>query len=192
MEENRIIVIKREFAPVVMHPEGYGYFIMWDYKPAMEDDGNGNMIEADHGTCCCVHAPYRKPTIGLVKYLINDYYNEKTNRKIFEGFKWEGKTVYLSNENQFNYKALYDIALQTDGASLPAKIKLGSDETPDYVEFKTVESFQQFYFACVAWINGCVNDGWVKKDSVDYSVFETALENVPDLPENIDILTNTL
>lgn len=188
----RQIVIKREFAPVVMHPQGHGYYIQWDYQPAMEDDGNGNMVEAEHGTCISVHAPYRKPTIGLVRYLVNGYYNEDTNRKIYDGFKWQGKTVYLTQENQFNYKALYDIALQTNGATLPVKLKLGSDETPDYVEFTTLADFQMFYFACVQWINDCVNAGWEAKDSVDYSVFEEALKNVPDLPEDSEVLTNTL
>lgn len=187
--EGRIIVIKREFAPVVMHPQGHGYYIQWDYQPMVDDEGN---VNEDAGTCISVHAPYRKPTIGLVKYLVNGYYNDETNRKIYDGFKWDGKTVYLTQENQFNYKALYDIALQTNGATLPVKLKLGSDETPDYVEFTTLEDFQQFYFACVQWINQCVNDGWAKKDGIDYSVFEAALENVPDLPEDAPVLTNTI
>lgn len=190
--ENRIIVIKREYAPIVMHPQGHGYYIMWDYQPAMEDDGNGNMVEAEHGTCISVHVPYRKPTVALIKYLVTSYYNSETDRKIYEGFKWDGKTVYLTNENQFNYKALYDIAFQMNGANLPVKLKLGSDDTPCYVVFNTLEEFQQFYFSCVTWINNCVNEGWEKKDNMDYAPFEEALKTLPELPEDSDVLTNTL
>lgn len=186
---DRIIVIKREFAPVVMHPQGYGYYIQWDYKPEFDEEGN----ELEHGTCVSVHAPYRKPTIGLVKYLVTNYYNDLTNRKIYEGFKFRDKTVYLTTENQANYSSAYMLAVQSDGANLPYKIKCGSDEEgAEYFTFNSLGEFSEFYLALNNHINKCLNDGWEAKDAMDYSVFETALENVPDLPEGKNILTNTL
>ena len=38
--------------------------------------------------------------------------------------------VWLSSENQFNYKAAYDLAVQTGGATLPVTFKFGTDEVP--------------------------------------------------------------
>lgn len=188
----RIICIKREFAPIVMHPQGFGYYLLWDYQPTMEKDENGNDVECDYGTCYQVACPYRKPTIELVEYLISNSINVDTDKKIYDGFIWEGNTVYLTTENQFNYKALYDICAQTNGANLPITLKLGKDGKPSYVTFETAESFRNFYYACVNYINQCVIDGWQWKDGIDYEVFKNYLPNIPDIPDDGSVLTNIL
>lgn len=185
----RIIVIKREYAPVTMHPEGRGYFINWDYQPSFEDDGT----EAGHGTCLSVFAAYRKPTVALAKYLIEDAYNSDTSRKIYDGFKYEGKTVYLTGENQANYTAAYLLASQTDGANLPYVIKAGNEEEGSgYIALRNIDEMKSFYMAMTTYINRCVQDGWAAKDKVDYNAIEKALETIGELPEDLDILTNTL
>ena len=38
---------------------------------------------------------------------------------------WNNKRIWLSSENQFNYKVAYDLALQTNGANLPIIFKFG-------------------------------------------------------------------
>jgi hypothetical protein len=38
--------------------------------------------------------------------------------------------VWLSTENQFNYKAAFDLATQTGGKSLPVTFKFGSTNNP--------------------------------------------------------------
>jgi hypothetical protein len=53
--------------------------------------------------------------------------------------------VWLSSENQFNYKAAYDLAVQTGGATLPVTFKFGTDEVPQYREFVTLEELTDFY-----------------------------------------------
>lgn len=66
-----------------------------------------------------------KPTKAEVKALIHQYYNDKTEENITSGLRFEGSVVWLSTENQANYKAAYDLAVQTQGESLPYKVKLG-------------------------------------------------------------------
>lgn len=191
----RIVVIKRDYQPIIIHPQGYGYFIQWDYKPSYEKDINGNSIEAEHGTCLQIFAPYRKPTINLIKYLITNFYNNDVNQQIYEGFKWNGYTVYLTNENQFNYKAMYDIAIQTNGSNLPVTIKVGDNKdiyASNYITFNTIDEFKNFYMSMINYIQKCTTEGWKNKDSVDYDVFEEALSHIIELPEDLDILTNTL
>lgn len=46
-----------------------------------------------------------------------------TDERILTGFQWNGGNVYLSQENQMNFKAAYDLAVQTQGASLADKVQ---------------------------------------------------------------------
>lgn len=91
----------------------------------------------------------------------------ETDKKILSGHVWNDTPVWLSSENQFNYKAAYDIAVQTDGANLPITFKLGEkDGSAVYHTFETVLDIQGFYLSCVAWINQCLNEGWQKKEAL--------------------------
>ena len=47
--------------------------------------------------------------------------------------------VWLSTENQYNYKAAYDLAVQTGGETLPVTFKFGSDEQPEYHTFEKLD-----------------------------------------------------
>lgn len=133
--------------------------------------------------------------------VINDI-NNRTDEKILNGFIWREIPVYLSKENQFNFKAAYDLALQTQGASLPVKFKLGqtsihyenigTEENPEYIRcggepvyytFKTLEDISDFYVKTIAFINQTLNEGWQKKDSIDWSVYQDALNPQPEVTE---------
>ena len=85
--------------------------------------------------------------------------------------------MYLSTENQFNYKAAYDVAVQTEGQTLPVKFKLGEDEEgqPVYHTFNSLSSFTDFYTRAIAYINQCLNEGWDEKDNFDWTPYEEAL-----------------
>lgn len=113
------------------------------------------------------------PTIAEVKADIGALINAHTDAKILTGFSWNGKPVYLSSENQFNFKAAYDLAFQTEGANLPTKFKLGedSDGTPVYHTFTKIDVLADFVMKVFAFINTTLDDGWQEKDSIDYSVF---------------------
>lgn len=113
-----------------------------------------------------------KPTKAEVKALICQYYNDKTEESITSGLKFEGSVVWLSTENQANYKAAYDLAVQTQGESLPYKVKLGGDDNPVYREFTTLQEFKSFYTSIVKHIQRCVEEGWMKKDGFELGKYE--------------------
>jgi hypothetical protein len=110
------------------------------------------------------------PTVEELKTDIEDTVNALTDEKILKGFSWNGKNVYLSSENQFNFKAAYDLAVQTQGATLPVKFKLGEDAEgkPVYHTFEDMDEFTDFFTKAIAYVNQTLNDGWLKKDAVDY------------------------
>ena len=119
-----------------------------------------------------------RPDRAEVKADINALVNAATDRKIASGFVWKGLPIWLSSENQFNLKAAYDVAFQTEGASLPAKYKLGEDEggSPIYYDFEDLDTFKDFYFGCIGWIQQCIAEGWKEKDEVDYDSMFGRLE----------------
>ena len=143
------------------------YFVRWDFQT----DENGEVTFQE------VKFPY-KPTLEIIKEIILEVENIKIDSKILEGFEWNGMKVWLSSENQFNYKAAYDIAIQTGGMNLPLIFKFGSTENPEYYEFKTIEDLSGFYMGAMKYINDTLAEGWGKKDSIDWSKIEEALGKV--------------
>ncbi len=113
-------------------------------------------------------------TLDIVKTAILGDINHRTDEKILSGLVWQDKPVWLSQENQFNFKAAYDLAVQTQGATLPVTFKLGEQEdgTPVYHTFETMEDSTDFYTAAVNHIHNAVADGWQEKDSIDWSPYE--------------------
>lgn len=82
------------------------------------------------------------------------------------------ETVRKKTENQFNYKAAYDLAIQTNGANLPQVFKFGSTENPEYYKFETVEELTDFYTKATAYINQCLAVGWAKKDNINWDDYK--------------------
>ena len=106
------------------------------------------------------------PAKDEVLETIVNHVNGLTDEKILSGFKWRGKNVWLSTENQFNFKAAYDVAVQTNGASLPVKFKLGEDDgVPVYHVFDNMGDFSDFYTSAIGFIMQALNEGWVEKDN---------------------------
>ena len=118
--------------------------------------------------------PYPVVTFEMIKEAIIADINAQTDEKILTGFVWNDKPVWLSSENQFNFKAAYDLAVQTQGQSLPVKFKLGEDEegNPIYHTFETLADLQDFYTKAISYINQCLNDGWQRKDSIDWNNYK--------------------
>lgn len=112
-----------------------------------------------------------KPCLTEIRTIIKEVINKETDRKILEDFVWKGMPVWLSTENQFNYKAAYDLAVQTNGATLPIRFKFGTDATPVYYDFETLEDFADFYTKAMAHINTALYEGWTEKDMVDNCTF---------------------
>lgn len=118
------------------------------------------------------HQVQGKPSPDQIRSIITEYYNTQTDLQILQGLEYEGDTVWLSSENQANYKAAYDLAVQTQGESLPYKVKLGTESSPTYKEFATLQDFKAFYLSVVKHIQTCIEAGWKLKDSVDLDKYQ--------------------
>ena len=95
--------------------------------------------------------------------------DEQTDYEIANGCEWNGMRVYLSEENQRNFKAAYDLAVQMSGQTLPLKFKLGEDAegNAQYYTFEAMETLASFYTTCIGHIQTCLNAGWQSKDDVE-------------------------
>lgn len=129
-----------------------------------EDDGQGYDYR---------HTFDHKPTAQEVRDVIIAQINANTDAKILTGFVWQEKQVWLSTENEFNFKAAYDLAVQTGGATLPVKFKLGEDGNgnPVYHTFTELSEFTDFYTKAIAFVNTTLNEGWAEKDGIDMTKF---------------------
>lgn len=115
----------------------------------------------------------RKPTFEEIKSTITELINRNVDEKILSGMTYNGHQVWLSTENQLNYKAAYDLAVLTEGRSLPVRFKFGTDEEPCYHTFESVEELGDFYALVVKHIQNALDEGWTEKDTVDWSKFKT-------------------
>jgi len=182
--------LKTEYTPIKKIGDNV-YKVSWDYEDVIEPVyadlteeerrkvDNGEFVErtkiGEQDTDYCSYMYeyiYFKPTIEYLKSMILDWYNKQIDQKILSGFTWNDMPIWLSTENQFNYKAAYDIAVQTQGQSLPVTFKFGTTNEPVYHQFQSVEEFSQFYLAAMSYINTTLAEGWVKKDSIDWALYE--------------------
>ncbi len=111
------------------------------------------------------------PTLDEIKHIITTWYNLQTGQKIVSGFKFKDMPVWLSSENQFNYKAAFDLAVQTKGQNLPVTFKFGTDEQPVYHEFTTVAELTEFYTAAMKFVQDTLSEGWKEKEAIDWKMY---------------------
>lgn len=109
-----------------------------------------------------------QPTKAELKSDIDALINTEADGRILSGYEYGGETVWLSSENQFNYKAAYDLAVQTNGATLPVTVKTGDDEAPVYQTFDSVNALGEFYMGMLEHIQAAQRAAWKEKDGVDY------------------------
>ena len=136
--------------------------VRWDIQE--HEDGSADYMEAEFLN--------GRPSDEVAKALIMDWYNQKVDETILKGFSYEGVQVWLSRENQFNYKAAYDLAVQTNGATLPVVFKFGTDETPVYREFSALDELADFYTKAMLHIQKTLADGWKKKDTFSLNKYQ--------------------
>ena len=110
-----------------------------------------------------------KPSTEEIRGLIGSWINQATETEITSGYNWRGVPVWLSTENQVNYKAAHDLAVQTGGATLPVTFKLGTSEEPVYHTFEFPEDLTEFFTGAVKHIQDAIAEGWRQKDSLDLS-----------------------
>ena len=138
--------------------------IHWDIQISTNEGGAQEASYMEHEFT-------HRPTIEEVKNIITAYYNHITDQKILTGFSFQGNAVWLSNENQFNYKVAYDLAVQSDGKTLPVTFKFGTDDEPCYHTFNTIEELTDFYTKAMQHIQDTLADGWKSKDNFNLELY---------------------
>lgn len=130
--------------------------VRWDVQTKENDAADYMEEEFDH-----------RPTEEEIRTTVISWYNSQTDAAILSGYTFEDAPVWLSAENQFNYKSAYDLAVQTKGGTLPVTFKFGTDTEPIYRTFDTLEELTRFYTGAMEHIQTVLKDGWKKKDSFD-------------------------
>lgn len=143
-----------------VNPRKNKWKVRWNITE--KEDGSSDWYEQDYA---------HKPTLEEIRDTIVKFHNGQVDAKILSGFSWKDMPVWLSSENQFNYKASFDLAVQTNGQNLPVRFKFGTDKDPKYYDFKTIDELSDFYTSAIKFINDTLQEGWAEKDSVDFSVY---------------------
>lgn len=148
-----------------INPERNKWRVRWDVQSNTDAErGSGaNYEEAEF---------LHRPSLPEIKAVVLAWYNAQIDDRIRSGFVWREMAVWLSSENQFNYKAAYDLAVQTNGGSLPVTFKFGTEDVPVYKEFTILDELTDFYTGAMAYINGVLADGWAEKDGIDWSAYK--------------------
>ena len=137
--------------------------IRWDVSPSEYGDENVVSYMEERFN--------HKPSIEEIKNTVFGWYNAQIDEEILSGMTYEGHQVWLSTENQFNYKTAYDLAVQTNGSTLPVTFKFGTDENPVYKEFTDLDSLTDFYLKAVSHVTSILSKGWITKGKVDYNAY---------------------
>lgn len=144
-----------------VNPKKDKWRIRWDVQEHEDDSADYMEEEFDH-----------KPTDEEIKAIVIVWYNRQTDQAILSGFEYEGNLVWLSSDNQFNYKAAYDLAVQTSGATLPVTFKFGTDEQPVYRVFDTLEELTDFYVSAIRYVQETLEAGWKRKNAFDLELYK--------------------
>lgn len=171
--------LKTGYSPVTKVSDNV-YYIRWNYKPEIDKieqknelSGEVEIIEQDSDYATwMIEIFHNKPTKQYLKKMILDWYNKEIDRKILQGFTWNDMKIWLSTENQFNYKAAYDLAVQTNGSNLPIVFKFGTIDNPIYYTFETLEDLTNFYTSAMSYINTTLVEGWKEKDNIDWESYK--------------------
>ena len=82
--------------------------------------------------------------------------NKETNENILTGFSWHGEQFYLSLENQFNFKNLYDLRALKE---YPVLLKTCSG----FMQLDNATEVEDFYIATTNHVELCLKTGWIRK-----------------------------
>lgn len=150
------------------------YRVRWDIQPETGEDADRQAVSYYETEIIL----QRKPNINDIRQAVLDGVNRMIDDKIISGFVWNGMPVWLSGENQFNYKAAYDLAVQTGGRTLPVVFKFGDAENPVYHQFTTQEALSDFYTKAMQFISDTLSAGWAMKDTINWSGYEECLKTI--------------
>lgn len=150
-----------------INPEKDKWRVRWDIQPNTENGSSQSASGVNYEEVEFLH----KPTIEEIKTVVLDWFNNKVDASILKDFIWNNMPVWLSMENQFNYKAAFDLSIQTNGESLPITFKFGTDAEPQYHEFAMLADITDFYIKAVAFKDNVLSNGWKAKDTFDFEPY---------------------
>ena len=119
-----------------------------------------DITATENGATWIEHDFDHRPTAEEIHALWVDLVNEEVQQRILTGFIYDGNPVWLSTENQQNFRS---------APTMPVRLKLGEDANgnPVYRTFTSQSSLTAFHKAVADHIATCLNDGWSRKDSFD-------------------------
>lgn len=83
--------------------------VRWDFKPKYDSEGQETGVywyEEER----LLHIPQ----LDEIKVMITEWQNLQMDGEILTGCRWNGMQIWLSMENQFNYKSAFDLAAMTE------------------------------------------------------------------------------
>ena len=116
---------------------------------------NNEAFLKEHGYEEYIQKPY-KPTMEEEIEQSVETINKETDERILNDFRWKGNEFYLSVENQFNFKNLYDLRERKE-YPITIKTKTG------FTTLNDVQDVEEFYLAGFKFIEECLKEGWEKK-----------------------------
>lgn len=160
------------FKPIERTEDGK-YLVSWNKREILTEEkilknsryvSTGRMIPTGSAFWnSCVFS--YKPNANDIYNKVVEYVNNSVNYKIVNNFVWSGYSVHLDSENQQNYKAAFDLAVQTNGENLPLKFKFSKRGKTEYYTFTNLDTLKDFYLKLNKHINDCLSEGWEIKDS---------------------------
>lgn len=147
----------KDFKPISYNEKTKKYIVSWGLKNIGGDNYQWDYYLFNY-----------KPSINDIKNIINNSINEKTKQYITNKFEWNGMSIYLSLENQIDYKLLLDTTLLLDGANLPEKVKFKVNGENFYYSFETIDDMKDFIIAMNNHIRKHINNGNNSKDEINY------------------------
>ena len=91
--------------------------------------------------------------------------NRETDERILNDFVWRDNEFYLSLENQFNFKNLYDLRERKE-YPITIKTKTG------FTTLNDVQEVEEFYLAGVEFIENCLKECWERKADAERKIRE--------------------
>ena len=125
---------------------------------------NNEMFLKEHGYEEYIQKPY-KPTMeeeieDSVKMI-----NRETDERILNDFVWKDNEFYLSLENQFNFKNLYDLR-EVKEYPITIKTKTG------FTTLNDVHDVEEFYLSGVKFVEECLKECWERKADAERKIRE--------------------